>query len=516
MKFFFKILPWCSALLIVFSVFPLLLSLSHFKGSHFLQTYQIYLPQALSNTIWLLIFVLFFTFLLGVSSAWLCSQYEFPGRKWFSYLLFLPLAFPGYVMAFIYIGLLDESSELFSFINLYFPQFSFRNFWGLVFVMTLCFFSYVYLMLKSGFETKGASLFEVAQSLGHGKIKSFFTVLLPAHWPWLFSSLLLVSIETIADFGTVAVFNYSSLTYLIYQSWFSFFSWIEAAQISSFLLLFVFVLLLLQSQWRSQKRFYTHDSFQNHKLVPLTGFKKWLASLFIFTLVFLSVLVPLFQLLYWASQTEKSNWIDILPELTHSLFFGLVSGLIVIVFCFFLAFSKKYFFKKNDFPFTLSLMGYAFPGTILAVSLLSLFQVLDIFFPLAFLGLLPLFIGYFIRFLRVGFHPIEGAFERFSPLWRDICHSVGMKPRNIFSNLYWPLFRQSFMVSFVLVFIEVIKEMPLTLMSRPFGWDTLSVKVFEWTSEGEWVQASVPSLFLVCLALGAALALGRHDQSRKT
>ncbi len=223
---------------------------------------QYVLPDLVKNTVILIIGVMFTTAVLGISLAWLTSFYDFFGRRIFHRILLLPLAIPAYVMAFIYTGLLDFSGPVQTFIRStipsiapYFPQI--RSAWGVTAVISLSIFPYVYLMASSGFRSMGKSMIEASQSLHAGRLSTLFRVTIPMARPWIFGGLILVFMETLADFGAVSVFNYDTFTTGVYKAWYGFFSIRAASQLASILVVIVLVIFIAESYFKKKQQFYT-------------------------------------------------------------------------------------------------------------------------------------------------------------------------------------------------------------------------------------------------------------------
>ena len=479
---------------------------------------QFVLPELLANTFWLLLGVGLGVTVLGVSLAWLTAMCEFPGRKFFSWALLLPLAVPAYVLAFVMIGLLDFTGplqtalrELFGPLQL--PQIRSRG--GVIFVISLALYPYVYLIARNAFLTQGRAALEAAQSLGLDRRQGFCRVALPMARPWIAAGLMLALMETLADFGTVAIFNYDTFTTAIYKAWFSLFSLSAASQLSSILILFVLVLALAEQRTRSHMRYSGVGRAASHNRIRLTRGQSLGAMLYAGLVFGIAFLVPLVQLLLWAKGAIATDLDSRYWEFVRNSLW--LSGLGAIIVC---ALALLLGYAGRQRPGVLmqltqrvATIGYAFPGTVLAVG---------IFIPVAWLDnviidllktenwqgtevlkgtLLVMLLAYAVRFLAVGFGPVDSGLQRITRNIDEAARVMGTGTLALLSRVHLPMLRASLFTAAALAFVDIMKEMPITLMTRPFGWDTLAVRVFEMTAEGEWERAALPSVAIILAGL---------------
>jgi len=491
------------------------------------------LSDLLVNTLWLVIGISTVTALLGVSLAWLTGVCDFPGRKFFSWALLLPLAMPTYVLAFVFLGLLDFSGPLQTQLRLWFgpenvPFPDVRSTAGIIIVLSLALYPYVYLIVRNAFMTQGVRTLEVAQSLGYGRISGFFRIALPMARPWIAGGLMLVLMEGLADFGAVSIFNFDTFTTAIYKAWFGFFSITAAAQLSSILVLIVFVIIVLEQQMRSKMRYYQpgRHSMKTHRFELSEG-KGWAAfaySLFVLSIAFI---IPLIQLVYWSfdSGGEELN-ARYAGFLTHSLTLGIIASFITCLCALLLSYAKRrHPDKMTAFFVRVSTLGYALPGTILAVGIFIPVAYMDNMISSAALKLfnletgpllqgtlLVMVIAYLIRFMAAGFNSIDNSMQRITKSIDEAAMVMGLKGVAMLRRIHLPILRTGVFTAATLVFVDVMKEMPITLMTRPFGWDTLAVKIYELTSEGEWERAALPALTLILAGLVPVILLMRHSE----
>lgn len=486
------------------------------------------LPGLLTNTAWLMLGVGIGTGVVGVTLAWLTAVCEFPGSRFFSWALMLPLAIPAYVTAFVSIGLLDFTGPLQSLLrdwigsSRWMPPIRSRG--GVILVMTLALYPYVYLLARNAFLTQGKRALEAGQSLGMSRRKGFLKIALPMARPWIAGGIMLALMEVLADFGTVAIFNYDTFTTAIYKAWFGLFSLSTASQLASLLVVLVFVLVLAEQRWRGVKR-YTGGRSQpsKYRLRPALG---WLASIYTGSIFCAAFVIPLLQLIWWSASVFKDDFDARYPSFVwHSVVLSAMAAALVVIAALILSYAVRIY---KDWPTRffarLSTLGYAIPGTVLAVG---------IFIPVAWLDnqLLALFkpwiatttgvlrgtlavmlLAYVARFLAPGFNAIDSAMQRITRSQEEAARGFGLTGWRLLMRVHIPLLRGGLLSATLLVFVDVMKEMPITLMTRPFGWDTLSVRIFEMTSEGQWERAALPAVALVLVGLLPVLLLTRQSE----
>jgi len=491
------------------------------------------LSELLINTFWLVTGVGAVTAVLGVSLAWLTAVYDYPGRKMFSWALLLPLAMPTYVLAFVSIGLLDFSGPVQTMLrdwfgtgNYWFPDI--RSTGGVVAVMSLALYPYVYLIARNAFATQGIRTIEVAQSLGHGRVSGFFKIALPMARPWIAGGLMLVLMETLADFGAVSIFNFDTFTTAIYKAWFGFFSLSAAAQLSSILVVFVFVIILIEQRMRLRMRYYQPGRHSTEmKRYRLKGPAKWLAFTASLLVLSIAFIIPVVQLLFWSVEvvTDELNN-RYFGFLIRSLLLGVLAAIITCFFALILSYAKRHYPDRlTNFLVRTSTLGYALPGTILAVG---------IFIPNAFVDnviitvsrnvfgietgpvlqgtVAVMIMAYVVRFMAAGFNSIDNAMQRVTRSIDEAATLMGLRGLNMLRKIHIPILRGGVLTALTLVFVDVMKEMPITLMTRPFGWDTLAVKIYELTSEGEWERAALPAATLILAGLLPIILLTKHTE----
>lgn len=487
------------------------------------------LPELLSNTVCLVLGVGCGTLLLGVPLAWLTAIYRFPGQRVLSWALALPLAMPAYVLAFVQIGLYDYTGPLQSALRAMgwsthgFPPI--RSGGGAVLTLTLSLYPYVYLLARQAFSSQGLRVMEAAQSLGLSHRRAFWRVALPMARPWLIGGVSLALMETLADFGTVATFNFDTLTTAIYKTWFGLFNLNAAAQLASLLVLAVLA-LALADEWFRGRRAYGSARLVVPARRPLPGWRGALACAGCVGVLLLALGVPLLQLLVWANTAWRESIAGGFGEIVlHSLTLAGLASVLLVSVALLLALGVR---RRSALPARLATLGYAVPGTVLAVGVIVPVAWLDSqvvvwgnWLGFAWSGgvlkgtLLAMLFAYLARFLAVAYQPVQTGLERISLRHEDAAASLGLGFAAMIRRLHMPMLRGSLASAVLLVFVDVMKEMPMTLMTRPFGWNTLSVRIFELTSEGQWEAAALPAIALVVVGLlPVGLLAGRMPQDK--
>jgi iron(III) transport system permease protein len=521
------------ASLVAVPLLVLLLSFAHPEKEIWNHIAETLLGRLLGNTALLVLGVGCCTLLLGVGLAWLTATCAFPGRDFFSWALLLPMAIPTYVLAFVFIGIMDFSGPVQALVRslcgpgVRLPEI--RSAGGVILVMSLALYPYVYLLSKSGFESQGGRAMEAARIMGCSTMAGFFRVALPMARPWIAGGVLLVVMETLADFGAVAIFNFDTFTTAIYKAWFGFFSLAAAAQLSSVLVLIVFCLLELEQRSRQRLR-YTQAERQLSpaRRLRLAGGRAWLAGGACTLVWLMAFALPVIQLLLWSVEVYgeelSRRYLDLL---VNSLLLAGLAAVVTVAS----AFVPVYTRRRHPGPLTrfmvrIATLGYGLPGTVLAVGIFIPVAAVDNFIidsSRALLGMevRPLLQGsigimvlaYLSRFLAAGFKALDSAMHRITPSIDEAARLMGLGGLCLVRRVHLPLLKGGVMTGLILVFIDVMKELPITLMTRPFGWDTLAVKIFELTSEGEWARAALPALTLVGAGLLPIVFLMRRSES---
>ncbi len=529
-----RAIPFVTAGLVLAPIGVVLSSLLAPVGDIWQHLVETSLPLLLFNTFWLACGVIAGTAILGVSLAWITAVYEFPGRRFFSWALLLPMAIPAYVTAFVALGLFDFTGPIQTTLRntfdsdlTWFPEV--RGRMGVIVVMSLAFYPYVYLLARNAFLTQGKRSLEVAQSLGFNRIQGFFRVALPMARPWIAGGLMLVLMETLADFGTVSVFNYNTFTTAIYKAWFSMFSLQAASQLASLLIIIVFIVIAVEQRLRMRMRYAESKISGRAQRMPLVGWQKIVAIGFIVSVLTVAFALPITQLVLWsidafANDFDSSRYWEFL---SHSI---ALSSLAAVLTCA-VVIVMVYAVRRHPGIATrnavrIATIGYALPGTVLAIGVYVPFIWLDsqlsawlsqwssIEWSQVIQGtLMMMLIAYLIRFMAVSHYAIDSAMHRITTSIDEAAMSLGLNGWSIIHKIHIPILKSGLFTAATLVFVDVMKEMPITPMTRPFGWDTLAVRIYQMTSEGQWEQAAIPALTMVLAGLIPIFFFMRNTES---
>ena len=472
-------------------------------------------------------------FVLGAGLAWLIAMCEFPGRRVFDWALMLPLAVPAYVLAFVAVALLDFSGPVQGMLRTVFGSSAWfppiRSAGGVIGVMVLAFYPYVYMLARAAFLAQGRRMLETGRVYGLTPWAAFVRVALPMARPALAAGVALALMEALADFGAVAVFNYDTFTTAIYKAWQGLFSLPAAAQLASLLLLFVALALIGERQMRGRARYHVALRQERVERYRLVGSRAWLATAACSIVLLLAFVIPVGQLLRWVWSAARTD-LDAryLRFFFNTVFLGAAAA-VVTTFCALLL-AYTYRLKPDRWvagAVRFATLGYALPGSVLAVGIMLSFVWLDQRLaqalqaglgiaagPLLMGTLTALLLAYGVRFMAVAYGPIDSSFERIKPSLWQAARSLGASNREILWRVSIPLLRSGLLSAGLLVFVEVMKEMPATLLLRPFGWDTLATRVFEMTSEGQWERAALPAVTLVLAGLIPVVMLVRRSTPR--
>jgi len=510
-------------------------SLAAPAGDVWLHLWRTQLLELVGQTLLLLAGVGAGTLVVGGGLAWLVVHHRFPGRGALEWALILPLAVPAYVIGFAFIGLFEYAGPLQVEMRRWLgpgarlPEI--RSYAGVVVMMTLVFYPYVYLLARVAFREQGAASVETARMLGRSRAGAFLHVTVPLARPALAAGVALAMMEALADFGTVASFGYRTLTEAIYRVWYGMFDRIAATQLASVLLLFAAGLLLLERRSRGRARFTQGDRRRPVvEPVRLTGWRAGAATGACVSVLGLAFLLPVGQLAWWAVTAVRARQVapDFAALLWSTCVLAGVTAAVASVLAVLLAYAGRLHGTATvRVAAQLVSMGYALPGAVIAVGVLLplawadhallplLERVLGRPFGLLLTGSAAgLVLAYVVRFLAVGLQTVDASLGKIPPSLDDAARMLGARAGSALRRVHLPLMRGGLLTAVVLVFVETMKEMPATLLLRPVGLNTLAVEIWERTSESMWQEAAVPALTLVAVGLLPVVLLIRLTSRR--
>lgn len=492
------------------------------------------LADYILNSLWLMLGVGALALPLGVIPAWLVTSFRFPLSRPLEWALLLPLAFPAYIIAYTYTGLLDFAGPAQTWLReafgggYWFPEV--RSLPGAAVMLALVLYPYVYLLTRAAFQEQSACAVEAARVLGAGPARAFFRVALPLARPAIVAGLSLALMETLADYGVVQYFGVATFTTGIFRTWFGLGSSVAAAQLSALLMGFVLVLTLLERRARRQAR-YHHASSRYRRAAPkrLQGWRGGLALALCALPVGFGFIIPAAQLSVWAAQTYGASMNRQFLELAwHSVELALLASALALGAALALAYARR----LQPGPLTyaanrLLSLGYAVPGTVIAIGVLLPFTwldrqlakwagaLLDLDPGLALSGTIAILVfAYLTRFLAVSLNTVEAGLEKIRPAMDEASRSAGVGGFGLLRRVHGPMMRSSLLAAALLVFVEVLKELPATLILRPFNYNTLAVRVFELANDERLAAASLPALTIVLVGIIPVMILNRLFTAR--
>lgn len=470
------------------------------------------LSSYISSTLFLMFGVGFGVFILGVGNAWIIASYQFPGKKIFEWALILPLAVPTYVMAYLFVDVLQFSGPIQTALRTlleretlwFFPDP--RSLMGAIWTFSFCLFPYVYLITRTAFIERSRRLIEVSETLGYSPRQAFFKLILPMARPAIFAGMALALMEVLADFGAVSYFGVQTLATGIFKAWLSFGDRQVAIQLALALLSFVLLIFFIEQNSRAKIRY--AGSFTS-KSTPkyIAGKKAFLAFSFCgLTLLFGFILpaLTLLQLMY-----EQGFQIDprYMQWLTNSLSAAFGTAVISVVLALLFAYAARLDRRLHWVTQFLG-FGYALPGAVLAIGILSLLEI----FNLAWLissSLLILVYAYIVRFLSSSLQSIETGLARITPSMDSSAALLGLSKSQILTRVHIPLLQKSLITAGLFVFVDVMKELPATLLLRPFNFDTLAVATYQLAADERLAELALPSLTIVLAGLIPVIILSK-------
>ena len=484
------------------------------------------LPTYLSNSALLVLGVVTLALVIGVTTGWLIAAHDFTGRRVLEWALMLPLAMPGYVIAYVYFDRLSYWGPLQSSLRAAFGWSSRTDYWfpqiaslpGAIVLLSLVLYPYIYLLARAAFAGQSRQQMEAARALGHGRLSAFWRVALPMAWPAIAAGAAFVAMETLADYGAVLHLGVQTLTTGIFRTWFARGEPVAAAQLAALLLFIVASLFAFERLLRGKRRFAGDSGGRQASIArtPLTGWKGAGAMIVCFLPVALGFLLPAAELVRLALIAGDPLWGPrFFVFATNSLKMAGGAAVLLVIIAVFLAYAQR----LHGGPLVgaavqAASMGYALPGAVIAVGILipmaAFDNTLDAFMRQTFgysTGLLltgtlaALMFAYVVRYLAVALKTTEAAFARIPRTMDEAARNLGAGPAGVLARVHVPLLRRSVLTAAILVFADVMKELPATLIVRPFNFDTLAIRTFRLASDGRLEEAATAALMIVAVGI---------------
>ena len=484
------------------------------------------------NSLNIIFFQSIFVILFGVSTAWVVTIYDFPLKNFFKFALLLPLSIPTYVAAIVYAGLFDYSSDFQIFLrnitNIDINSPNIRSLSGVIFIFSITLYPYVYILSRAAFSEVSKSYSEVGKTLGLNTTNIFFKIFLPLTFFAILGGTILSVLESLNDFGTVQYFGVDTFTTAIYKTWMGLGEIETAAQLSIFFLFFILIIIFIYRRLTAFKKinintniFYELKSIETNKLKGIFFF------IICFIPVFLGFIIPFTFLIIWSFQSWDLNLIKVsLINSFNTVTLAFFSTLLIIILSILINYSLRIRSTKlNIFFKNISSLGYAIPGSVIAIGIIVPFVFLDDFIIHFFQtnlnkDLTPFFSGsvfvlifaYVVRFFTISQTNIETAFYRIPVSIDNTATILGKKSFFTLCNVHIPIMSMSIILASILIFIEIIKELSATLILRPFNFNTLAVQVYEYASEEKILESAVPSLIIVILCIIGIVSISKINK----
>lgn len=532
----FSFLTLLATLLALLAVVPLASVLAQLlqpsTGEIWAHLLRTVLPEYLANTGWIALGVALGTVAVGVSCAWLTAAHEFPGRRLLEWALILPFAMPAYVMAYAYTDFLQVSGALQSALReltgwdvreYWFPPI--RSLGGAVAILVLALYPYVYLLTRTAFLERSAAMHEAARTLGASPWRTFWRVSLPLARPAIAAGTALALMEALADYGTVAYFGIPTFTTGIFRTWYSLGDRVAAAQLAAMLVGFVLVLLWLEQTSRRRAKF---DGGRHHAAAPRTRLAGWRAALATCVCALPAILGFLLPAVLLLTMSLREPLAAVDPRFWRAAGNSLLLAGLTALLAVALALLFAYHARLNPSPLARLLnrlvgLGYALPGVVIAVGVLLPAAALDNLLAAQLRALFGWSVGllitgsiaglvyaYLVRFLATALHTVEAGLAKIRPALDEAARTLGSGPWRTLAHIHAPLLTKSLLTAALLVFVDVMKELPATLVMRPFNFDTLATRVHTLAADERLAELGLPALTLVLVALGPVLLLARQ------
>ena len=483
----------------------------------------------LLNTGMIVISVALLTIVIGVSCAWLVTNFTFPGVNIFKWLLVMPIAIPTYVSAYIYAGLFEPSGMIFDSVENYlglgkelYDLIELRNVYGVIFILSVCLYPYVYLLSYSSFKEQSYCALEVGKSLGLSDKELFSRVSIPLARPGIIAGVSLVVMESLAEFGTMDYYGVRTFTTGIYRTWFAFGDETSALHLASILLTFVFIIIIIEKFSRGKSQYVnTSQKSKKIKARDLNGIYGIYACLWCLLFTLLGFILPVIQLLFWLSETYSYIFEDYyIQVIKNTVSIATIASIIIVLISIYSSYINRatdnLYIKSSLKIFTL---GYSIPGVVIAVGIIIPLTMVDNFqarifgSPLYYLSgsFFALVLCYLVRFSTISYNATESGLGKIKKNIDLTVQSFGLSNFSILKKVHMPIMKTTLITSFILVFVDIVKELPATLILRPFNFDTLAINIYELASSEQLSYIASPSLILILISLIPVILLIRKN-----
>ncbi|KZL92579.1 ABC transporter permease [Clostridium magnum] len=495
------------------------------------------LKDYIINTLKIAVFTGIFTMITGTTLAWLIAAYDFPFRKFFKWSLILPLTVPPYIAAYTYSGIFNYTGVVQRFLRdtmkmtLDPNAFDIMSIKGTIFIFTVFLFPYVYMITRSFLEKQSAALIENARLLGKSSISIFIHVILPISRGAIVGGTSLAILEVLNDFGVVSYFGVQTFSTAIFKTWFSMGDTSTAVKLASMLMFTVLIVLVIEKWLRGRKRYsYTTAKVRSIVLVELKGIKAIGAFLYCFIILSLGFIIPLLQLSSWGFLTYKKVLnLKFIEMMFNSIWLAVVAAIFIIVMSVVIAnFSRMNSHWISKAFSKISIFGYSIPGAVIAIGVILLMVSIDRSMVGLYKAINPnsktlilstsvfmLIFAYIIRFLAIGYQAVEAGFDKIGMKFFEASRTLGYTVTKTFFKVDLPMIRPALISGLALVFVDIIKELPLTLILRPFNFNTLATKTYEYAGDEKIHEAAIPALIIILVSIVSVYLINKIGNKEK-
>ena len=509
------------AVVILLPILFIFSSIFQEPNENWLQIQAYLLKNYVANTFTLVVLTGILTAFLGVTLAWLTAAYDFPLKRFFRWGLILPLSIPTYIATYTYRTMLGYTGVVQSTLRNHF-DYQMNPEWltvsgipGAVFIFTLFLYPYVFMITRAFLESQSTSYIESARLLGRKPLSVFFKVVLPLSRPAIVGGTVLVIYEVLGDYGVTSYLGIHTISTAIFQTWFRMYDVNSAMRLAAWLMVIIVGIFILERFLRQGRRYHLSNKSKPLAPVKLKGMAGIAAFLYCGVVFLIGFLIPLVQLISWAILTFDKIWdSSFFTLINQTVYVAVISTVMILILSVVVANITR---SHSTFSFILSkcvTTGYSIPGPIIAIGVLAIFIALDgVLAPvysnmglgeaplILSLSLIMLIVGYFIRFMATGFNAVEIGFEKVGTKYMEASRMLGLGVTKTFFKVDLPLIKGSIISGFVLTFVEICKELPLALLLRPFNFETLATKTYQYANDEQIHEASISSLLIIAISI---------------
>ncbi|WP_214762536.1 iron ABC transporter permease [Exiguobacterium sp. s146] len=479
------------------------------------------LPTYVRNTLFIMLATGLLTTIIGTSLAWFVTVYDFPFRKFFKWALILPLAIPPYIGGYTYHGILNYTGVIQTTLRNEFgvtvdqTYFNIMTIQGTVFIFTLFLYPYIYTITRAFLHNQSSSMIENARILGRGSWDIFFTVVIPISRVAIIGGVSLVLMEVLNDYGVVKYFGIQTFSTAIFSTWFGMKDTSSALKLAGTLMILVIAILTMERLVRGRKQFsYATTKVKPLKPRQLTGWHRYAVFGYVATIFAVAFLIPFVQLVAWTVLTfEQVFTAEFFRLVWNTVSVAFIATVIILVFALIIAnYTRLFPSNMTRVISKVTTLGYSIPGAAIAIAVITLFLLLDEWVLNVALALdlgqtfvfrttlIMLIFAYVIRFLAIGYNSIESGFEKVGKSFTEASRMLGWGTVQTFFRVDIPMIKGAIMSAFILVFIDIMKELPLTLFLQPFNFSTLATQAFKYVSDEKIHEAALASIVIVLMS----------------